>query len=360
MGWDPEPYLETAVRQVLSADPAAVDDVTGHAALLLAGSGHAAEADRLVVAWSRCTERPVQALAADPVRARAWAMLFAARGARPDWAKALTPLDPDDEEAAQRAYLTRRVPAIPADAFGDSTVGRVVAGLAGQVDQGHADPMRTRVAEAEKLAAAGDEPGARAALRDWAVLAGGRGRPDMAMVAACRHLAALLVAGADPLALGSDGANRCGGELVAALRARHPSAPAEDGWPGLLRRIMRLREADPDGLPGPASAEAVSRAEQRIGAELPGDYRGFLRTCDGLPADVVFPRLLGAAELTRDDQGTIAISETGLTGRYALVADGDGWQVLAEDELFGTNRYHDFRTLLVEHVQLLEDSRELY
>jgi hypothetical protein len=355
--WDPEPYLESAVRQVLSADPAAVDDVVGHAALLLAGSGYAAEADRLVTAWTHSTQGPVQTLAADPVRARAWAMLFAARGTRPEWAAALVPLDLAAEEQAQRAHLARRVPAIPADAFGDSTVGRVVAGLAGQVDEGRPDPLRARVAEAEELAAASDEPGARAALLGWAELTAGRQRPDLAVVAACRHLAVLLVAGADPLALGTDGANRCAGELVAALRARHPSPPADDGWPGLLRRITRLREADPADLPAPATAAAVSRAEQRIGATLPADYRGFLRTCDGLPADVVFPRLLGAAELTRDVHGAVPISEPGATGHYTLVADQGGWQVLAEDELLGTSRYPDFRALLLEHARLLEDSR---
>ena len=41
----------------------------------------------------------------------------------------------------------------------------------------------------------------------------------------------------------------------------------------------------------------VRSAELRLGVSLPEDHREFLRTCDGLPADVVFPRLLGTAEL---------------------------------------------------------------
>ncbi|NBH03056.1 SMI1/KNR4 family protein, partial [Amycolatopsis sp. SID8362] len=102
-------YLETAVRDVLTAAEPGVDDQVGYAALLLAVTGALDEADRLVTQWLARTERPVTALAAGPVRARAWAMLFEARGRRPDWAEGLPPLDLDLEERLHTASLRRPV-----------------------------------------------------------------------------------------------------------------------------------------------------------------------------------------------------------------------------------------------------------
>ena len=64
-------YLEAAVRDVLTAADPRVDDQVGYAALLLAVTAALDEADRLVTQWQARTERPVDALAADPVRARA-------------------------------------------------------------------------------------------------------------------------------------------------------------------------------------------------------------------------------------------------------------------------------------------------
>src|SRR3954453_22970240 len=95
LGWSPGAYLEAAVTDVLTGSENRVDQRVGYAALLLASAGATAEADRLVTRWQAITERPVQYLVANSVQARAWAMLFEARGERPGWAAELTPLDLD-------------------------------------------------------------------------------------------------------------------------------------------------------------------------------------------------------------------------------------------------------------------------
>jgi hypothetical protein len=321
-------YLETAVRDVLTAAEPGVDDQVGYAALLLAVSGALDEADRLAGHWSARTERPVTALASGPVRARAWAMLFEARGGRPEWAEGLTPLDLDAEERAHTAYLRRPVSDLDG-VLPPGPIAEVVKHVA------PARPDRVRVALAD-----GD-------LTLWASLAGQR--PDVATLAATRALAPELVAGADPLGL-RDWAPACAGALVAALHERYP--PSLGAWPELIAEIMRLRGSTETALlrgratlPPPASEAAIRSAELRLGVSLPEDHREFLRTCDGLPADVVFPRLLGTAEL-RAENGVVILAEPAV---LLLSAS----HVVEVDPVLGTTVHPSFRAALVRHATLL-------
>ncbi|WP_372673060.1 SMI1/KNR4 family protein [Amycolatopsis kentuckyensis] len=355
-----EDYLEGAVRDVLTAPEARVDDQVGHAALLLAVAGALDEADRLVEQWLARTERPVTALAPDPVRARAWAMLFEARGGRPGWAAGLPPLDLDAEERAHAVSLRRPV----SDLAGVLPPG-LVAEVVEQVAPARPDRVRTALAEGD--------------LELWASLAGPR--PDVATLAATRALAPALVAGADPLGL-REWAPACAGALIAALHERYP--PELGSWPDLIAEIMRLRGADPGEtparparpgplagtaeprlppgetsaeprpgpllrgrttLPPPASEAAIRSAELRLGVELPPDHREFLRTCDGLPADVVFPRLLGTADL-RAENGVVVLSEPAVL----LLSAG---HVVEVDPVLGTTVHPSFRAALVRHAALL-------
>ncbi|MEV6832750.1 SMI1/KNR4 family protein [Amycolatopsis sp. NPDC051102] len=312
-------YLEAAVRDVLTAPEARVDDQVGYAALLLAVSGALDEADRLVRQWQARTERPVAALAADPVRARAWVMLFEARGGRPDWAAGLPPLDPDVEERAHTASLCRPV----SDLEGVLPPG-LVAEVVKQVAPSR--PDRARIALAD-----GD-------LELWAALAGPH--PDVATPAATRALAPALVAGADPLGL-REWAPTCAGALIAALHERYP--PQLGTWPELISSILRLRGGTTAAPP--ASEAAIRSAELRLGVELPADFRAFLRTCDGLPADVVFPRLLGTADL-RAENGVVILSDPAVL----LLSAG---HVVEVDPVLGTTVHASFRAALVKHATLL-------
>ncbi|WP_439378030.1 SMI1/KNR4 family protein [Amycolatopsis lexingtonensis] len=342
-------YLEAAVRDVLTAAEPGVDDQVGYAALLLAVTGALDEADRLAAQWLARTERPAGALAAGPVRARAWAMLFEARGARPDWAEGLPPLDLDFEERTHTASLRRPV----SDLDGVLPPGPI-AEVVKHVAPSRPDRVRTALLE-------GDLPG-------WASLAGPR--PDVATLAATRALAPALVAGADPLGL-RDWAPACAGALVAALHERYP--PDVGGWPELIAEIMRLRGGpaavpplrrdgttaeprlsgaaatpllrDRPTVPPPASEAAIRSAELRLGVELPPDHREFLRTCDGLPADVVFPRLLGTADL-RAENGVVVLADPAVL----LLSAG---HVVEVDPVLGTTVHPSFRAALVKHATLL-------
>jgi hypothetical protein len=319
---DPGAYLEATVRDVLTADEPVLDDRIGYAALLLASAGATAEADRLVTHWHALTERPVDALVTSHVRARAWAMLFEARGERPDWAAALLPLDLDAEERAHTASLTR-----PVSDFEGVLPPGVVAEIAGRIAPSRPDRVRTALADGD--------------LARWAGLAGPH--PDVATLAATRSLAPRLVAGADPLGL-REWAEQCTSALVAALYERYPRDFG--GWPDLIAGILRLR--GDTTTPGQATAADVAAAERRLGVRLPADYREFLLTCDGLPADVVFPRLLGAAEL-RAAGGAVVLSEPAVL----LLA---GTRVVEADPVFGTTTYDTFRALLEHHLTLLAQS----
>ncbi|WP_284750095.1 SMI1/KNR4 family protein [Amycolatopsis sp. RTGN1] len=397
-------YLEGAVRDVLTATEPGLDDQVGYAALLLAVTGALDEADRLAGQWLARTERPATALAASPVRARAWAMLFEARGGRPDWAEGLPPLDLDLEERTHAAALRRPV----SDLDGVLPPGPI-AEVVKHVAPSRPDRVRTALADGD--------------LARWASLAGQR--PDVATLAATRALAPALVAGADPLGL-RDWAPGCAGALVAALHERYPADLGT--WPELIAEIMRLRgttttgpllrggstatgsgksrpaepvaggstatgtgelqpaepvadggstangtgepqpaqppasggatptrsgEPQPAGplmrgrtpLPPPASEAAIRSAELRLGVDLPEDFREFLRTCDGLPADVVFPRLLGTADL-RIEGGVVILAEPAV---LLLSAS----HVVEVDPVLGTTVHQSFRAALVQHATLL-------
>jgi hypothetical protein len=344
-GWAPGEYLESAVRDVLTADDARVDKTIGFSALLLASAGAAGESDRLVACWREATERPVPLLAADPVHARAWAMLFAARGERPDWAAELTRLDLDAEERAHRIYLGRHDPVVPVGLLGDSAAAKIVSGFADRLDPApRTDKVRSAAAEVEKNARSGD-----ASFDTWAELARARTLPDVPALAACRHVAPLLVAGADPLSL-REWAPRCAGDLIAALHRRYPRASR--GEP--VSEITRLRGGD---IPSGVDPGELAEAERRLGAALPGDYRRFLLTCDGLPADDVFPRLLSTAELRPANAGVVVISERSEHGVIALTPVGEEWLTVEVDPVLGTTTHRSFLALLEQHLHLLEQSR---
>ncbi len=325
---DKDAYLEGAIRDVLGGDDATLDDRIGHAALLFAASGAMAEADRLITHWHALTERPVTALVPGAVQARAWAMLFDAQGSRPEWAAALTPLDLDAEERAHDAYLARRVSDLDG-LLGGSPIGEAVSHL------GSSRPDRLR------------EAVTRGDVDAWAGIASRQGRPDVAVLAASRRLAPRLVAGADPLGLG-EWPGLCAGALVAALYERYP--PDTGSWREMIAGVLRLRGGGT--APPAASARNIDAAEARIGLRLPADYREFLMTCDGLPADVVFPRLLGTAEL-RAEGGVVVIADP---ASVLLTAAGAQWRTVEIDPALGTTVHPTFRALLERHLLLLAQS----
>jgi hypothetical protein len=316
---DRDAYLEDAVRDVLTGD---VADRIGHAALLLASAGALDDADRLVAQWQARTEQPATALVLPSLAARAWEMLFEARGGRPDWAAALPPLDVDAEERAHEAYLARPVSDLDG-LFG----GTPLAAVASAVAPSRPDRVRSAIARGD--------------LAEWALLAGRQARPDVVTLAASRPLARQLVAGADPLGLG-DWAGVCADALVAALYERYP--PETGSWTDLVGEILRLRGSR--SAPPPASPRAIDVVEARLGARLP--HREFLLTCDGLPADVVFPRLLGTAELRAVD-GVVVLSEPAVL----LFAQG---HVVEVDPVLGTSVPGSFRVVLEQHLRLLRQS----
>ncbi|MFC4085667.1 SMI1/KNR4 family protein [Amycolatopsis samaneae] len=330
---DPGEYLESAVRDVLTADEAALDERIGYTALLLATAGATAEADRLVTQWRTLTERPVTALVPSQVRARAWAMLFEARGTRPDWAAELPPLDLDAEERAHTASLLRPVSDLDGG-LGDSPAAGIVSELAGKLAPSRPDRLRSAIAAHD--------------LPEWAARAAGQARPDVATLAASRTLAPRLVAGADPLGLGAEWPSRCADALVAALYERCP--PESGTWPELISRILRFRGTGT--APAPASPADLDATELRLGLRLPDDYRDFLRTCDGLPGDVVFPRLLGSGELRVVDD-VVVLAEPAVV---LLARAGDRWHAVEVDPVFGSTAYPGFRALLEHHLTLLAQS----
>ncbi|MFI5609704.1 SMI1/KNR4 family protein [Amycolatopsis sp. NPDC051903] len=323
---DRDAYLETAIHDVLTGDEPTLDHRVGYAALLLATAGAAEAADRLATQWHAVTERPATRLADDAVRTRAWAMLFEARGNRPQWADALPPLDLDAEEQAHQAFLTRKVSDL--DGVFD---GSPVAGVVGALTPGRPDRVRAALAEGD--------------LAQWTDRTAEQQQPDVAALGATRNLARRLVHGADPLGLGAEWPHLCAGALVAALRERYPSTA--DSWPDLVAAIVRERGQ----VAPPAAAEAdIRAAETRLGTALPEDYREFLRTADGLPADVVFPRLLRAGELRAD--GTVVI-----VSDPALVLLTETGHAVEVDLTFGSTAHGSFRALLERHLGLLEASR---
>ncbi|MCR3719088.1 MULTISPECIES: SMI1/KNR4 family protein [Prauserella salsuginis group] len=329
-------HPEGSVRTVLTGTDDAVDATVTREALLLACAGALGESDRLVRHWTTATGRGVDRLAATAVTARAWAMLLAARddlseeeSRRPDWAEGLVPLDLDAEQAEHEKVLGER-DALPPR-------GR---------------RQREAAADAERAAAAGDTDAAREALHRWTDVAREIPQPDAATLAACRHVATLLVAG--ELAVDAEWAQSYTGALVAALDQRYRREPRDADWQELIDAIMRLR-GEPDAVPPPASVAAIDHAENRLGRTLPEEFRTFLGICDGLRADVVFPRLLGVAELRHG-------AETGASGPGIVISDPPGltlWpsgEVTEDDELFGRSVHPGIRSVLEDHLRLLEAS----
>ncbi|MBB3051969.1 hypothetical protein FHS23_002998 [Prauserella isguenensis] len=329
-------HPEGSVRTVLTGTDDAVDATVAREALLLACAGALGESDRLVRHWLAATDRSVDRLAATAVTARAWAMLLAARDEhsddrhrRPDWAAGLLPLDLDAEQAEHEKVLAER----------DSLPAR-------------GRRQREAAAAAEYAAASGDLDAARDALHRWAEVAGEIPQPDAATLAACRHIAPLLVDG--ELAVDAEWAWNYTAALVAALDQRYRAEGPDSDWRDLIAEIMRLR-GEPDAVPPPASVAAVDHAENRLGRTLPEEFRTFLGVCDGLRADVVFPRLLGVAELRH---GT----ETGASGPGIVISDPPvltlwpSGEVTEDDELFGRSVRPGIRAVLEEHLRLLEAS----
>ncbi|WP_116051090.1 SMI1/KNR4 family protein [Amycolatopsis palatopharyngis] len=359
--WPAEEYLEALTRDVLTAEHALAGAAVGHAALLLAATGSTAESDRLVGRWCALTEQPAaDLLATDALRARAWAMLIEGRDTPPDWARSLTPLDLDAAEQEHRAHLVKGESGFPGELLGDSTAAMVISGVAETLDTRRPPhPLRALAAEADSLATAGDERGAVAAVGRWAERASGTARPDVALLAGSRSLVPLLRSGvlADALGLPSDWGTGCAGALVAALGERFQPDPPAANWTELIDRVLRAREARAPAPP-PADPAHLERVERMLGAGLPSDYRDFLLTSDGLPSDVVFPRLLGAAELVAAPGGAVTVSDP--ASGYSvitLVPTGPGWRAVERDEVLGTSVHSGFRALLLEHLRLLEESR---
>ncbi|SNR46016.1 hypothetical protein SAMN06265360_106180 [Haloechinothrix alba] len=387
--WDPDSYVELATSTALTAPPARLAATVGHAAVLLAGCGFAGESDRLITTWRRAAGSAVEELFTDAVMRRAVAVLLAHRPAQPGWAAELVPPDLDAEQRAHRAYLGRRQHS-PSDLLG-RLVGDVGAEAATQLaddlagssaPSGHGaepepvDPLRPIAREADDAALAGHTEHARAALHRWACTARGRPWPPVAMLAGCRNLAGLLLEGAlaEPLGVGGSWARRCAGELQAVLRGRHPrehrDRSGERTMGELVSAILTARhhpDVEPPQAPSPAPAQRVGEAERRLGVALPADYRQFLRTCDGLPADVVFPRLLGATELYASAERGVVISSPGPTGVLVLLvraradsAAGSAattWYAAEWDPQLGTSVHVGFRPLLERHLHLLEQCR---
>ncbi|GAA5114810.1 SMI1/KNR4 family protein [Haloechinothrix salitolerans] len=365
--FEPRAYIDACVADVLLGQSATHATVVGDAALLLMCVGGGAAADRLCDRWLALTERSATDLLADDAAARGFAQLFAARGTHPGWAASLTPLDVDAEAAAHRRWLDRAESPMDTGVFETSTAGRVVEGLARNA-VAEPNPLKRLAARAEEAAADGDQDRAGELLTEWAERAGPR--PRVAQLAGCRHLAQLLVTGAlaTPLGVPDGWPDDCAGALLAALRVGqrdHGEHGATDdvSMATLVRRVLTARHAgaaedEPAPAPEPpASADAIAAAERRIGHRLPDDYRAFLATTDGLPADVVFPRLLRAAELHPSEAGVVVISERTADGLVTLVPSrgaDSGWQVIDVDLGLGSTAHPSFTALLRAHLELLE------
>lgn len=328
-------HPEGSVRTVLTATDEAVDATVAREALLLACAGALGDSDRLVAHWLTATGRGVDRLAATAVTARAWAMLLAARDElpgghhRPEWADGLLPLDLDAEEQEHGKVLAERETLPPR--------GR---------------RQREAAAAAEHAAADGDIDAAREALHRWAAVAREIPQPDAATLAACRHVARLLVDG--EVAVDAEWAWNYTAALVAALDHRYRADNHDGDCRELVEAIMRLR-GEPDAVPPPASVAAIDHAENRLGRTLPEEFRAFLGVCDGLRADVVFPRLLGVAEL----HGGTEIGDSGpgitISDPPVLTLWPSG-EVTEDDELFGRSVHPGIRSVLEEHLRLLEAS----
>ena len=352
--FEPRAYAEACVADLLLGPPATHGAVIGDAALLLSCVGGAAAADRLCERWLAVTELPATDLLADDATARGFAQLHAARQVVPGWTRGLPPLDVEAEARTHRRWLDRADSPIAPD-FGSSAAARAAEGLVRQATA-EPDPLKRLAARADDAA---DRAEVHSLLAEWVAKAGPR--PKVAQLAGCGRLAPLLAEGAlaEPLCVPDGWPEEVAGELLAALRLRDP-APAEDvPMAELVERILTARHADPDEPPPPrqpaAMPEAIAAAERRIGRRLPDDYRAFLAASDGLPADVVLPRLLRADELHAADNGVVVISERTQYGVVTLVPCHD-WLVVEADPGLGSTTHPSFRALLDAHLALLGGS----
>lgn len=357
--FEPRAYAEACLADLLLGPPATHGAVIGDAALLLSCVGGGAAADRLCERWLAVTEEPATDLLADDAAARGFAQLHAARQVVPAWTRGLAPLDVEAEARTHRRWLGRADSPIEPD-FGSSAAGRVAEGLVRQATA-EPDPLKRLAARADDAAAKGDMAEVHRLLAEWVAKAGPR--PKAAQLAGCGHLAPLLADGAlaDPLVVPDGWPEEVAGELLAALRLRDPE-PAEDvPMAELVRRVLAARHAGaaPDEPPPArqpaATPEAIAAAERRIGRRLPDDYRAFLAASDGLPADVVLPRLLRADELHAADNGVVVISERTEYGVVTLVPCHD-WLVVEADPGLGSTTHPSFRALLDAHLALLGGS----
>ncbi|MDV6012726.1 hypothetical protein [Haloechinothrix sp. LS1_15] len=406
-GWQPDGYVELVVGTALTASRAQLAATVTHTGLLLSCCGFEAASDQVIDTWWRATGGQVGELHTDAVSTRALTVQLANRTDRPGWARELPPPDLDAVERDHQRYLARERADVAEGAegavadgdrderAGDDVAG-ALAGLARDIAAAEggitpADPLRAAAREADEAARGGDGAATDAALRRWCELARQRTWPPVAMLGACRSLAPMLRDGALAGSLGvdHDWAQRCAGELQAAIRQRYPRDEIDRsggrGMRELLEEILAMR-GHPDlpaaPLPAPAPPAAVSAAERRLRLQLPPDYREFLLTSDGLPADVAFPRMLGAAELRpRAERGVVPVSEPApLTAALVLLVDitlaaggtgardvpaeirrvasgASGWRAIEYDPELGSTVYASFRELLEGHLHLLRRSR---
>lgn len=352
--FEPRAYAEACVADLLLGPPATHGAVIGDAALLLSCVGGAAAADRLCERWLAVTELPATDLLRDDAAARGFAQLHVARQAVPTWTRGLPPLDVEAVAHAHRRWLGRADSPIAPD-FGSSAAARAAEGFVWQATA-EPDPLKRLAARADDAA---DTAEVHRLLAEWVAKAGPR--PTVAQLAGCGRLAPLLIDGAlaEPLGVPDGWPEEVAGELLAALRLRDP-APAEDvPMAELVDRVLAARHADPDEPPPArqpaATPGAIAAAERRIGRRLPDDYRAFLAASDGLPADVVLPRLLRADELHAAGNGVVVISERTEYGVVTLVPSHD-WLVVEADPGLGSTTHPSFRALLDAHLALLGGS----
>ncbi|UOQ51188.1 SMI1/KNR4 family protein [Hymenobacter cellulosivorans] len=170
---------------------------------------------------------------------------------------------------------------------------------------------------AEVAAKTGNEELVLTLLHRWAPYAADdNARLSVATMASSRHVAPLLLRGvlAADLNLTAESCQQEVTELIAALTRRLAQGPqplyAHLAWPQLLAQLNQLAlAAEPDLLTDsqwpqpwigrePASAADIAATEQRLGLELPADYKAFLQASNGLVNfSGVDPELLPVAEI---------------------------------------------------------------
>ncbi len=107
----------------------------------------------------------------------------------------------------------------------------------------------------------------------------------------------------------------CLGSCLVATLERTRSPEGDEAWEATLQRIYwvqaDLAELLPDRSDGlvpnpPATADALERAERRLGRALPPSYRAFLSRFDGWPQFFDGATLLGAKDLGKSSYADLA------------------------------------------------------